>query len=383
VPATRLVPIVLREVRHRPTTSVLALVAVAAAVALVNLVLLLARAEEKETRLIQRDMGLNVLILPAATDLDRYWSLGYSEHSMPAQYMERVADQEVANRLIPLLRRRIRWRDMDVMLTGIAAEVFRAGTKMKPVFGMRIPAGSLTLGGAVARHLSLAVGDEVELLGSSFRIDSVLAEVGGEEDVRVYADLADAQRLLDLPGRINEIQALECHCAEDVEDPLALLRSQLEPLLPGTRVVRKAQAAEARRRQRRLAENSLAVTVPAVLVLAGLLVGILAATNVRERREEIGVLRALGYGSSWVAGLFLGRAVLLGVVGALVGTVGGSALAAWLGPRIFLVSRNAIESDPWLLPAGLVLAPLFAALASLAPALMATRQDPAQVLRHE
>ena len=155
MPAARLAPIILREAWHRPTTSALALVAVAAAVALVNLVVLLARAEEKETRLIQRDMGLNVLILPAATDLDRYWSLGYSEHSMPAEYMERVADQEVANRLIPLLRRRVRWRDMEVMLTGIAGEVFRAGTQMKPVFGMRIPAGDLVLGGAVARHLSL------------------------------------------------------------------------------------------------------------------------------------------------------------------------------------------------------------------------------------
>lgn len=381
--ATRLAPLVLREAWHRPTTSALALIAVAAAVALVNLVLLLARAAEKETRLIQRDMGLNVLILPAATDLDRYWSLGYSEHSMPAEYMQRVADQEVANRLIPLLRRRILWRDMEVMLTGIAGEVFRAGTRMKPVFGMRIPSGTLVLGGSVARHLSLTVGDEVDLLGSSFRVDSILAEVGSEEDVRVYADLSEVQRLLDLPGRINEIQALECHCAEDVEDPLALLRSQLEPLLPGTRVVRRAQAAEARRRQRRLAENSLAVTVPAVLVLAGLLVGLLAATNVRERREEIGVLRALGYGSSWVAGLFLGRALLLGLGGAVIGTLGGSALATWLGPRIFLVSRTAIESDPWLLPAGLLLAPLFAALASLAPALLAIRQDPARMLRHE
>ena len=61
-----LAALLLRELLHRPLGAVLTVLAVAAAVALVNAFVLLARAGERETRRIQRDIGLNVLVLPAA-----------------------------------------------------------------------------------------------------------------------------------------------------------------------------------------------------------------------------------------------------------------------------------------------------------------------------
>ena len=375
----RIAALVLAEAWHRRTSALLTLLAVAVAVAVVNLLVLLLVAGEQETRLIQRDMGLNLLILPAATDPARYWALGYSPDSMPAEYIERVEGQEVANRLIPLLRRRVEWRGGEVMLTGIAPEVFKGGERMKPVFGMSLDAGTLVVGGAIARRLGLERGQQVELLGETFSVRTVLAETGTEEDVRVYADLADVQRLLDLEGRINEIQALECHCGEDVADPLATLRAELEVLLPGTRVVRKERAAEARRRQRLLAERFLAIGAPVVLLLCGLWIGTLAMLNVRERRAEIGVLRALGFGARSIAGLFLGRAALLGALGAAVGGLMGLWLGSLVGSSIF--TRSSIEADAGMLLIGLVAAPAFAALASLVPAALGATEDPAEVLR--
>lgn len=375
--------LVLREVAHRRTSFALSLVAVVVAVALMVVTVQLGRAAEQETRVIQRDLGLNVLVLPAATDLDRYWSLGYSEHSMPADHLQRLADQEVANRLIPLLRRRVSWRGMEVMLTGIAGELFQGGRTMKPVFGMNIAPGELVLGGAVARHLDLGPGSGVQLLGQPFRVERTLAELGSEEDVTVYARLQDVQGLLDLEGRINEIRALECHCEEDAADPLAVLRAQLEPLLPGTQVIRRTRAADARRRQRLLAEGSLAASVPLVLALCALAVAALAAQNARERRAEVGILAALGHGGGRVAALFLGRALLLGVAGALVGVLLGDGLARWAASSLLRFADGALQSDGKLWLWALVLAPALTALASLAPALAAARRDPAEVLRGE
>jgi putative ABC transport system permease protein len=105
--------------------------------------------------------------------------------------------------------------------------------------------------------------------------------------------------------------------------------------------------------------------------------------NVRERRLEIGILRALGYGSSKIAGLFLAKAVLLGIVGAVLGYLIGSTLAAQYGPDIFKVTAQAIQTMPSLLLWAAVAAPAFAALASFIPAMIAIAQDPAVILREE
>lgn len=375
--------LVLREARHRWPSALLATLAVAAAVALVHVFVLFGRAGEDQTRKIQRDSGLNVVVIPAATSLDRYWALGYSDQSMPAEYMARVEDQGVANRLIPLLRRRVRVGEVDAMVTGIAGEVFKGGEAMKPVFGLDPAPGTCVLGGAVARGLGVARGESLDLLGEPFEVAQVLGETGTAEDVVVYVALAEAQRLFDLPGRINEIQALECHCGEDITDPLAHLRATLEPLLPGTRVLRQADAAEARRQQRLLAERTLRLATPLVVLLCGLLVAALAAANVRERREELGVLYALGHGPAFAGGVVLGRAALVGILGALLGGLVGELAAQQVGASIFKLGKAPIPEGPSLLPMSVLLAPLFAVAASLAPVLRAAITDPAEVLRRD
>lgn len=378
--AARVLVLVLAELRHRAASAGAFALVVAVATAWACTFVLLARAAEKETRIIQRDIGLNVVVISAEEDLDRYWAQGFAEASFPAEYVARLEDQNVANRLIPMLRRRVSWGDVEVMLTGIGAERFQGGKRMKAAFGMEVPAGELVVGGTIARRLALAEGTTVDFLGHEFRVSRVLAETGSEEDVRVYTSLAEAQRLLDAPGRLNEIQALECHCGEDVLDPLAALRAELEPLLPGTRVLRRADLADARRTQRLQAEGLLALATPLVLVFAALIVGALAWANVRARRAEVGVLRTLGWASGSVAALFLLRAGLLATAGALVGASVGGALANTAGERVFRVVRGAVEGDPALLGLALLLAPPFAMIASLVPTLVALRADPAEML---
>ena len=118
-----------------------------------------------------------------------------------------------------------------------------------------------------------------------------------------------------------------------------------------------------------------------MLVLAGLIVALLAAQNVRERRAELGVLFALGHGPALAGGVVAGRALLVGLLGALIGGLVGGALAEWAGAEIFLVGKAPIPDGPSLLPMSLLLAPLFALAASLFPVLTAANADPAQVLR--
>jgi ABC-type antimicrobial peptide transport system permease subunit len=110
-------------------------------------------------------------------------------------------------------------------------------------------------------------------------------------------------------------------------------------------------------------------------------IGTLAYFNVKERKNEIGVLRALGYGAGKVAYLFLGRAVLLGILGAFLGFLLGTAFSLIYGPEVFTITASAIKPIYKLLLWSVLVAPLFAAIASFIPAMIAISTDPAIVLR--
>ncbi|MEA1865396.1 MAG: FtsX-like permease family protein, partial [Euryarchaeota archaeon] len=98
------------------------------------------------------------------------------------------------------------------------------------------------------------------------------------------------------------------------------------------------------------------------------------------RRQEIAILRTLGYRSRQILNLFLAKALLLGVIGATLGYLIGFsvAIAPGTGP-----GSGTIASlfDVRILAMVLVAAPGMSLLASWVPALIAARENPADILR--
>jgi ABC-type antimicrobial peptide transport system permease subunit len=135
------------------------------------------------------------------------------------------------------------------------------------------------------------------------------------------------------------------------------------------------QAAIAKREQH---EDLAAMLTPLVFVGCGVWIGVLSLANVRQRAEEIGILRAIGWRSWQIMGLFLGKAVILGLMGAVLGYVTGFAVtSAFAGGAL----DQSLLFDRQLLIMTLLLAPLLSALASWIPALTAARSDPAVILQ--
>lgn len=372
--------LVFLEIRHRPLGAVLGAAAVALAVAVVIFLWGIAESGDRETRRIQRDIGLNLVIVPEETTPLAFANGGVIG-TMPESYIDRVADQDVANRLIPIVRGMSPIRNVQVVLVGIAPERFKRNAKMKPAFGMEIAPGSCVVGGGVAEALGFTTGETLAFGENEFTIERILATNGSEDDARIYLSLIDAQRVLNLEGKLTEIRAIECHCGAEVEDPAAWLAEQLGPLLPGTRVFRMSALADARRQQRLLQERYLSVAGPVVFILAALVVCVLAVMNVRERRSEIGILRAIGWTSGRIGSAILLRAAIVGVLGALPGIVLAALLVELIGPSLFEKTFIGIRVDFALVILSLVLAPLFAVGAALIPAAIAVKEDPAEILR--
>ena len=122
----------------------------------------------------------------------------------------------------------------------------------------------------------------------------------------------------------------------------------------------------------------------------GLLVGIAAlgvisSRTVVERRQQVGMLRAIGFQPRMVALSFLFEASFIALTGLLIGAWAGLSL----GRRVIGVFLGALADDrvfttPWWAIIGIVLlAYVFALLATLVPAYQAARVYPAEALRYE
>lgn len=380
-----IVSLILKEICHRKVNFVLGLVAVMTAVALFIGFFTAGAASERETARLMLSMGYNMHIIAKDADMNQFLMTGVADRTMPEQYLTELASQKTIayNHLLATLQKKMAWRGLDVILTGLAPEVCPPGSKTPPM-SFEIKPGSLYLGHRIWNTLGLNQGDRVDIKGKTFSVARRLAESGGADDVRIQCHLRDAQEILELPGQISEIRAVDCLCFGQTDDPVALLRKEIGSLLPDAQVFQTKAIAEARAAQRQMVRNLFAVIMPFTVIACGVWVGVLAIMNVRERQQEIGIMRALGYGSGRIAMLFLGKAALIGLLGAGLGFLLGTALAQYFGPGIFkLTGKTMIKPELALLIISLIFAPVFAAVSSFIPAMIAVAYDPAVTLREE
>ena len=363
----------------------MATLAIITAVALFVSFFTASEASQRETIRLTRDMGFNLRIIPKETNMDAFWTKGFSQNSIPEDYVYRFTDRKDISyaHVTATLNKIITWGDGEVILTGLAPEIEPAGIK-RSAMSFSIKPGTVYLGFDIAKRLNKKKGDAVEIMGKVFTVAKTLSETGSSDDIRIYGHLTDIQEILNMRGRINEIQALHCLCITAYDDdPLIMLRAQLEQVLPEAKVLMNKTIAIARERQRLMLENYFAFILPFVIIACAAWIAAVIMVNVRDRKEEIGLLRALGYGGEKIASLFLGKAVIFGFCGAAIGFIFGTALSLIYGPEIFKITAQTIKPIYGLLWWAILFAVVFAVFSAFIPTMIAVTQDPAQTLRGE
>jgi ABC-type lipoprotein release transport system permease subunit len=258
----------------------------------------------------------------------------------------------------------------------------------------------LLIGRALADHLEVGLDDRLTLVGRATHeqmrrrtmtvvgiYDLGLPEV---EKGSVYISLAEAQALFDLRDQATEV-AVSLERVGQEESVLASLR----PALPGYEVDSWHTLNPGM--MQALAVNEQVMALFGLVVLLVAAVGILniLLMAVFERTREIGILAALGLKRRQILALFLQEGVMIGLLGALAGSVLGGAVAWYLG-RVGLKWTAAEYSEltalmgtriyfrlgiDQLLGRALTVA-VIAALASLHPAWQASRKEPAEALHY-
>jgi len=345
----------------------------------------LTKASKNETRLLTRDMGFNLRIIPGETDMNDFWLDGYSDISMPEEFIDRLIDQRSINyaHLTASLHKRIIINDNEVILTGLAPDELEPSGARKSKMIFAIPRGKTTVGYEVAIIMDVKKGDELSILGETFVCDKVLTETGSNDDIRIYLDLSDMQRLTGMDSQINEIMALNCMCSTKGDNPLDTLRKELGRIVPEAKVVMNSTIATARERQRKMGDKYFDIIIPVLLIASMLWIAIFSLINVNQRNQEIGILRALGFGTIRIAGIFFARAILAGLIGAILGYFLGTWIAEIYGPEIFKVAPGSVKPIVKLLWYAIPLAPVFACISAFIPIMWAISRDTAESLKEE
>jgi putative ABC transport system permease protein len=203
----------------------------------------------------------------------------------------------------------------------------------------RATARECVLGANVARQLSaqqdapltLAIGDHHETCQvAGFR------QTGGPEDDRVEMGLPIAQRLADLPGRISALELTVPGTPGEIQTYML----DLQRALPDAEVRPVRQFTDAQAKIYNRISGLLSATVAIVLLLTGLCV-MAAMTNVAmERKNDVGLMKAIGGATRRVLRLFLAEAALLGFAGGVIGAAAGLFLSVWLGKQVFGIAAR-------------------------------------------
>ena len=212
--------------------------------------------------------------------------------------------------------------------------------------------------------------------GTEFRIAGIV-DTGGNEDSIIYATTAYVSKLA---GHERGADVVE-YSVNAMGDELNAIVNRINK---NTNTAVKAQTVtkitSSDTRIIAMLQTLFWIVSLVVLVLTLVGVGTTISSIVSQRRNEIGLRKALGADSRAIGVEFYVESGIYGLIGGLLGTAIGYVLARVLCATVF---GRAIGFD-WLLGAGsLLLSVAIAVIASIPPVRRATRIDPAIVLREE
>jgi putative ABC transport system permease protein len=195
------------------------------------------------------------------------------------------------------------------------------------------------VGAHIAHKLQISVKHFLVLRGQGEDVTCPVGDIlsfGSSDDNQIFLDLAKAQRLANLPRQVSLIQLSVPGTPQSIERYIGMLAQQV----PEVEVhgIRQFTEGEARIYER--ISDILSATVGLVLLLTTLCV-MAAMTNVAmERRNDVGLMKAIGGATRRVLRLFLAEAALVGLTGGALGAATGILLSMWLGKAVFGVAAR-------------------------------------------
>jgi putative ABC transport system permease protein len=399
--------IVLKEIYQRKGRMVSGLLAITLGIAVIVAIQSITSVSRQVVAKKLDLLGANIMVLPQGATVDDYFSADVDAPTFPEEYVERIAASMIpgVDNMSPKLSRRIEIDGSSVILTGIlpanelaSKPIWQASGLMGAELALACAPSqnkesSLTeadlkaqrkavdslgmnevwVGSQIAERLRVNTGSILPIEGRTFKVTHVLPETGTIDDNRIFAHLHAAQLLLGINGQVSNIEIMGC-CSEISDGLLGKLRN----ILPDTRITTIGHIVNTQ-----IETNTLMAKVALVLLVIIILVGSFSIgnymwANVEERRREIGTLITIGWGRRHIYWLFLAKAIILGLVGGVLGYVVGTVSAVILGPYLAGLEIGPVLAYFWW---SVVVAMVISLAGSWYPTYRAARIDPAVIMQ--
>jgi putative ABC transport system permease protein len=254
------------------------------------------------------------------------------------------------------------------------------------------------VGEKLAAEHGIESGGNIQMNGTAYLVAGIVS-TGSVEDEQIIAPLSLAQTIAKQPDAVGKIFVSAVTKPEDAfarRNPDSLtpadrdrwycspypqsIAYQLQEVIPHSHAEQIRQVAQNEGNVLSRIEGLMLLITLAALFTSGLAVSAAMATAMFERRQEIGLMKALGAGQFALSAIFVTESALLACAGGLVGFAGGTLLARKLGQTIF---GSAIAVEPVLLPLILAIAVVVTFAGSAAAIRRAVKYDPVHALKGE
>jgi putative ABC transport system permease protein len=329
--------------------------------------------------------GANILIVPRTNNLAlTYGGMtlgGVSFEMEPIRHSQlaKIATIKNAANLAAVGPITLGAVDLDGRAALLAGVDFDAAEILKPWWKRNGPAPSrneLQVGSEAAKLLGIDRGDQLVINGRTLSVSAILAPTGSQDDQLLFTTLSTAQAVLEKPDQVSMVEvAALCNAC-----PVNEMVAQISEILPNVKVMAIQQVVKGRMEtlaQFRKFSYGLSVVV---VLIGGLVVLVTLMGSVKERTEEIGIFRAIGFRKGHIVRMIFIESGVISLLAGAVGYLAGIG-AIWAGLRLF-GSQGAVtvQLDPVLAAGAIVMALLIGLMASAYPAVMAARLDPNQAL---
>lgn len=382
----KLFGIALRNLKRRKARMAFLVVGLLIGVATVVSLLSLSASMREDAQHKMENFGANILVTPIRNDLALNYggiALGGVTAETTELFQADLAKLDYipnAKNISVVAPKVIGIADVDgsqVMVMGIDPAVEFRLKRWWTIDGGEIGSPKdVVVGSEVARRFNLTVGTTINIDKKEFIVAGIIQPTGSQDDALILISLPIAQSMLGKQGRVSfvEVAALCGDC------PVDDMVNQISAALPGAQVSAIQQVVKSRMHALEQFETfSLAVSV-IVLFIGSMVVFVTMMGSVNERCHEIGIFRALGFRKHHVIKLILMEAVLVSLIAGLGGYLFGMVAATGLLPWV-AGAQAQIVWDPILAVGSMILAIVIGAVATIYPALHASRLDPADALR--
>jgi len=330
--------------------------------------------------------GANILIVPKTENLSlTYGGLSLGGVSFEMQEIreadlarvDSIRNSQNIAALGPLVLGVVDVDSRKVLLAGVD---FQAVEILKPwwkISGSAPDGTGVLLGAEAARVLNLNTGSRLSVKERELTVSGILQPTGSQDDQMVFARLDTAQALFDKQGLVSmaEVAALCKDC------PIEEMVRQISEMVPGAKVMAIQQVVKGRMQTLNQFKTFSFGISGVILFIGSLVVLVTMMGSVRERVDEIGIFRAIGFRKKHIMKIIFLEAGIVSLLAGILGYFIGLG-AAKIALVFFSESQTGqVVFNPELAVGALGISLLLGLVSSAYPAVMASKLDPNEALR--